>query len=224
MVRNHLARPTPKGCRPKTGPFPPVHGAAGRRPLQHHLAAALRLPDATGLVLGAALALLALVASCRNRISPHTRAGAGKRKLAAEKEASRDFAAHARRRRGVAVASGWVLSFALAQAALALAPSTLPAFPARRPIGVLQAALRGRKPKLEGFKTAGNMRPAVIGTSFTGFGALLADGCAIGASAAGPLHSGHRRMACAVITDLSSTDPGKPPWHIHSAKLAISAT
>lgn len=150
---------------------------------------ALRLPDISGLLLGVALAALALYVSWRNAISI--------RKLV--------FASGV----GFAVAVGWVLTFSLAQisfdpqtvtSATFSGPSanTLMFFLTPNPVlefdiglipGVfigafLSSSLAGEF-KFEGFQDAGNMRRAMLGAVLMGFGAMLAGGCAIGAGVTG---------------------------------------
>lgn len=150
---------------------------------------ALHLPAATGLVLGLAVAALALVLSYKNRIGPRVLI----------------FASGV----GFAVAVGWVLTYGLAQvsfepvqieSATFTGPSanTLMFFLQESPvlefdvglvpgvvIGAFAASILAREFKFEGFDSAGNMRRAMIGAALMGFGGMLAGGCAIGAGVTG---------------------------------------
>lgn len=150
---------------------------------------ALGLPDISGLLLGLALAALALVLSARNRI--------GAKVLV--------FASGV----GFAVAVGWVLTFGLSQVAFepiqvesatfsGPSANTLMFFLDRAAvlefdiglvpgvvIGAFFAAAYGRELKWQGYESAGNMRRAIIGAVLMGFGAMLAGGCAIGAGVTG---------------------------------------
>ncbi|RYH10357.1 YeeE/YedE family protein [Tropicimonas sp. IMCC6043] len=160
---------------------------AGGRNLD--LLAALHLPEASGLVLGLALAALAIVLSVRNEL--------GVTKL---------FMASGV---GFAVAVGWVLTYGLSQVAFEpvqiesatftgpsantlmffLVPETVLKFDIGLVPGVflgafLSAALK-RELKFQGFEGAGNMQRAMIGAAAMGFGGMLAGGCAIGAGVTG---------------------------------------
>ncbi|WP_068114024.1 YeeE/YedE family protein [Tropicimonas marinistellae] len=153
------------------------------------LLAALHLPHAAGLVLGLALAALAILLSIRNDL--------GTRKL---------FMASGV---GFAVAVGWVLTFGLSQVAFDpvqiesatftgpsantlmffLLPETVLEFDIGLVPGVflgafIAAALTGEL-KAQGFEGAGNMQRAMIGAAAMGFGGMLAGGCAIGAGVTG---------------------------------------
>jgi uncharacterized protein len=153
------------------------------------LLAMLHLPELSGLLLGLVLAVLALAVSLKNKISARTLV----------------FASGV----GFAVATGWVLTFSLAQVAFepvsitsatfsGPSANTLMFFLTPNPalefdvglvpgvvIGAFLASLWGREFKFEGFDTAGNMRRAMIGAVLMGFGAMLAGGCAIGAGVTG---------------------------------------
>ncbi|NDW01573.1 YeeE/YedE family protein [Salipiger sp. PrR002] len=153
------------------------------------LLSALHLPRASGLILGLAIALLALELARRNRI--------GLPRLV--------FASGV----GFAVALGWVLTFALSnvafepvqvESATFTGPSahTLMVF-LERPVvvdfdvgliagvfaGALIAAAWGRELKLQGFEGPTPLRNAMIGAALMGFGGMLAGGCAIGAGVTG---------------------------------------
>ncbi len=154
-----------------------------------NLLTALGLPDTGGLALGVATALLALWLAQRNQI--------GARVLV--------FASGV----GFAVAVGWVLTFGLAQvsfdpvqieSATFSGPSahTLMFFLDRTAvlefdiglvpgvvIGAFLAALFTGDLKFQGFEGERNMRRAMTGAVFMGFGAMLAGGCAIGAGVTG---------------------------------------
>lgn len=154
-----------------------------------NLLTALHLPKAAGLTLGLALAALALELARRNRI--------GARRLI--------FASGV----GFAVAVGWVLTFALAQAsfdpvqiesATFTGPSahTLMFFLDRNAIlefdiglvpgvfiGAFLASWVMGEFEFQGFDGASSMRRALIGAALMGFGGMLAGGCAIGAGVTG---------------------------------------
>ncbi len=153
------------------------------------LIAALGLPQVSGLALGLATAVLALVLARRNRI--------GARILV--------FASGV----GFAVALGWVLTFALAQSAFEPVTITSATFsgpsanmlmyflePAPEPsfdiglvpgvfLGAFLAAALARELKFQGFEGEGQMRRSMLGAVLMGFGAMLAGGCAIGAGVTG---------------------------------------
>jgi uncharacterized protein len=153
------------------------------------LLAYLHLPQATGLVLGLVLAVLALWVSWRNQMPA----------------AKLVFASGV----GFAVALGWVLTFSLAQSSfepMSISSATfsgpsadmLMAFLAPEPVldfdvgliagvfvGAFLAAAWGKELKFQGFDGAGSMRRAMIGAALMGFGAMLAGGCAIGAGVTG---------------------------------------
>jgi len=149
----------------------------------------LRLPEETGLVMGLAFAVLALVLARRNRVGPRILFfGAGV---------------------GFAVAVGWVLTWGLAQvsfepvtvtSATFTGPSakTLMAFLEPDPgfdfdlglvpgvfLGAFLAAAWARELKFQGFEGEGSMRRAMTGAVLMGFGGMLAGGCAIGAGVSG---------------------------------------
>ncbi|WP_372602992.1 YeeE/YedE family protein [Actibacterium sp.] len=150
---------------------------------------ALHLPAATGLVLGLAVAALALVLSYKNRIGPRVLI----------------FASGV----GFAVAVGWVLTYGLAQvsfepvqieSATFTGPSanTLMFFLKENPvlefdvglvpgvfIGAFVAAALARELKFQGFQDADNMKRSMLGATLMGFGGMLAGGCAIGAGVTG---------------------------------------
>lgn len=147
------------------------------------------LPQAAGLALGLALALLALVVARRNRIGASTLV----------------FASGV----GFAVALGWVLTFGLSQVAFEpvqvesatfSGPSadTLMFFLQRGAaldfdiglvpgvfLGALIAASAAGELRFQGFESAGAMQRAILGAGLMGFGAMLAGGCAIGAGVTG---------------------------------------
>lgn len=149
----------------------------------------LHLPQISGLALGLALAALALATALKNKISARTLI----------------FASGV----GFAVATGWVLTFTLAQSAFdpvtinsvtfsGPSANTLMFFLTPNPvlefdiglvpgvvIGAFASSLLAREFRFEGFDTAGNMRRAMIGAVLMGFGAMLAGGCAIGAGVTG---------------------------------------
>ncbi|SDI58904.1 YeeE/YedE family protein [Aliiruegeria lutimaris] len=151
--------------------------------------AALHLPQATGLVLGLVLAVLAIYLSKKNELGP--------RKL---------FMASGV---GFAVAVGWVLTFGLSQVAFEpvqiesatftgpsahtlmffLVPDTVLEFDIGLVpgvfLGAFLAAAWGGELKAQGFEGAGNMQRAMIGAAAMGFGGMLAGGCAIGAGVTG---------------------------------------
>jgi uncharacterized membrane protein YedE/YeeE len=153
------------------------------------LIAALHLPQISGLALGLILAALALAVSARNKISARTLI----------------FASGV----GFAVATGWVLTFTLAQVAFEPVAVTSATFsgPSANTLmflltpnpvlefdvglipgvflGAFLSAITAHEFKFEGFDTAGNMRRAMIGAVLMGFGAMLAGGCAIGAGVTG---------------------------------------
>lgn len=149
-----------------------------------NLLAALHLPDWTGLVLGLAVAALALILSLRNRI--------GAKVLI--------FASGV----GFAVAVGWVLTWQLAQVAFDPVPVTSATFsgPSANTlmffldrnallefdvglvpgvvIGALASSLLAREFHWQAFDSVPVMRRSMIGAVLMGFGAMLAGGCAIG--------------------------------------------
>lgn len=151
--------------------------------------AALHLPTWAGLAFGAAMALLALELSRRNRI--------GAMRLV--------FASGV----GFAVALGWVLTFGLAQIAFEPVQIESASFtgPSARMLmftldraallefdvglvpgvflGSFLAAVVTREFKFQGFESEGNMRRAMVGAALMGFGGMLAGGCAIGAGVTG---------------------------------------
>jgi len=147
------------------------------------------LPDASGLVLGLVFAALALWLAKRNRISFRTLIfGAGV---------------------GFAVAVGWVLTFALSRVSFdpiqiesitftGPSANTLMFFLERPAIlqfdiglvpgvflGALAAAWGAGDLRLQGFEKEVDMRKAMIGAAFMGFGGMLAGGCSIGAGVTG---------------------------------------
>ena len=154
-----------------------------------NLIAALGLPDYSGLVLGIAIALLALELSRRNNI--------GTARLI--------FASGV----GFSVALGWVLTYSLSQVAFEpvqiesatfTGPSahTLMFFLERNAvlefdvglvpgvvIGSFLASFLTKEFKFEGFDNAATMRRSMIGAALMGFGGMLAGGCAIGAGVTG---------------------------------------
>ncbi|NIZ59784.1 lipocalin [Sedimentitalea sp. CY04] len=153
------------------------------------LLAATRLPDFAGLLIGAGIAMLALVLARRNRI--------GATRLV--------FASGV----GFAVALGWVLTFSLSQVAFdpvqvesatftGPSANTLMFFLERDSvlqfdiglvpgvfIGALIAAALGGELKFQAFDDAPTMRKAMTGAAMMGFGGMLAGGCAIGAGVTG---------------------------------------
>lgn len=150
---------------------------------------ALHLPAQSGLVLGLALALLALMLSARNKLETS--------KLI--------FASGV----GFAVAVGWVLTFALSQ--VAFEPIQLESITFTGPsantlmfvldrngvlefdvglvpgvfIGAFVSAMIRKEFAFQGFQDADNMKRALIGAGLMGFGGMLAGGCAIGAGVTG---------------------------------------
>ncbi|MDD9706806.1 MAG: YeeE/YedE family protein [Paracoccaceae bacterium] len=150
---------------------------------------ALHLPDWAGLAFGAAMALLALELSRRNRI--------GAMRLV--------FASGV----GFAVALGWVLTFGLSQIAFDPVQIESASFtgPSARMLmftldraavlefdvglvpgvflGSFLAAVITREFKFQGFENESNMRRAMFGAALMGFGGMLAGGCAIGAGVTG---------------------------------------
>jgi uncharacterized membrane protein YedE/YeeE len=151
--------------------------------------ASLQLPHGAGLAFGAAMALLALELSRRNRI--------GAMRLV--------FASGV----GFAVALGWVLTFGLSQIAFEPVQIESASFtgPSARMLmftldraallefdvglvpgvflGSFLAAIVTREFKFQGFENEGNMRRAMFGAALMGFGGMLAGGCAIGAGVTG---------------------------------------
>ncbi len=144
----------------------------------------LGLPQAGGLIIGLAIALLALVLSRRNRI------GAGRLVFASGV--------------GFAVAVGWILTYALSRVAFDpmqvesvtfTGPSarTLMFFLERGGVmqfdvglvpgvvlGAFAAAWLTGELRLQGFDGTAAMRRSMIGGAMMGFGGMLAGGCAIG--------------------------------------------
>ena len=142
------------------------------------------LPQVSGLVLGAAIALAAWEISRRNRI------GAGKLIFASGV--------------GFAVAVGWVLTYWLSlisfspmsvTSATFTGPSanTLMYFLSPDPVmgydmglvpgvflGSFIASMLAREFRFQGFEGEGNMRRAMTGAALMGFGGMLAGGCSIG--------------------------------------------
>jgi uncharacterized membrane protein YedE/YeeE len=153
------------------------------------LIALLSLPSWFGLLLGVAVAALALALAWRNRI--------GAKVLV--------FASGV----GFAVALGWVLTFSLAQVAFdpvtitsatfsGPSANTLMFFLVPDPvlefdiglvpgvfIGAFLAAAASGDLKFQGFEGEGQMRRSMTGAALMGFGAMLAGGCAIGAGVTG---------------------------------------
>ncbi|MBY6002803.1 YeeE/YedE family protein [Salipiger bermudensis] len=153
------------------------------------LLAAAHLPREAGLVIGLAIAVLALELSRRNRI--------GARRLV--------FASGV----GFAVALGWVLTYTLAnlafepvqiESATFSGPSahTLMFFLDRNAVlefdiglvpgvflGAFLAAAWSRELKVQGFDGPTPLRNAMFGAVLMGFGGMLAGGCAIGAGVTG---------------------------------------
>lgn len=153
------------------------------------LIAALSLPEGTGLVLGLAIAALALWLAARNAL--------GWSRLV--------FASGV----GFAVALGWVLTFSLSQAAFEPVSVTSATFsgPSANMLmffltenpaldfdiglipgvflgALLSAALKGEL-HFQGFDGESQMRRSMFGAVLMGFGAMLAGGCAIGAGVTG---------------------------------------
>ncbi|MHC0053358.1 YeeE/YedE family protein [Actibacterium sp. D379-3] len=184
-----------------------------------NLLEASRLPDGSGLVLGLVLALMALWFSHRNKIGVRTLV----------------FASGV----GFAVAVGWVLTFGLAQvsfdpvqieSATFTGPSanTLMFFLVSNPvlefdiglvpgvfIGAFLASALAGELRFQGFQDADNMKRAMLGAAFMGFGGMLAGGCAIGAGVTGgSIFAGTAWLALfcmwvgAVLTDFVVDQPG----------------
>lgn len=149
----------------------------------------LGLPDVTGIVLGLAIAILAIYLSWRNQVSWQVL-----------------FMASGV---GFAVALGWISTFALAAVSFDPVPvvsatftgpsaNTLMFFLTDNPVldfdiglvpGVflgafLSAAFSGQL-EIQGFDGPRTMRRAMIGAAFMGMGGMLAGGCAIGAGVTG---------------------------------------
>ncbi len=148
------------------------------------LLATLGLPDMFGLLLGLATAVLALVVAARNKI--------GVWRLI--------FASGV----GFAVAVGWVSTYALSQVAfdpIAVESATFTGPSASTLMFVLDttailefdvglvpgvflgsfvASWLSKEFKFQGFEDEANMRRALTGAAFMGFGGMLAGGCAIG--------------------------------------------
>lgn len=184
------------------------------------LLATFGLPEWGGLVLGAAIAVLALWLSRRNRI--------GAARLI--------FASGV----GFAVAMGWVLTYELSlvafdpvqiESATFTGPSahTLMFFLDRNAIlefdvglvpgvfigAMLAAALSGEM-RIQAFDGAVTMRKAMIGAALMGFGGMLAGGCAIGAGVTGgSIFAGTAWLALfcmwigAMLTDFLIDQPGR---------------
>lgn len=153
------------------------------------LLAAAGVPQSAGLVLGLAIAVLALILSRRNRI--------GAPRLV--------FASGV----GFAVAVGWVLTHALSQ--VAFEPVQIESATFTGPsanmlmfflesgsvlefdiglvpgvfLGAFLAAAWARELKFQAFDGPRTMRLAMIGAAMMGFGGMLAGGCAIGAGVTG---------------------------------------
>ncbi|MCB2134648.1 MAG: YeeE/YedE family protein [Rhodobacteraceae bacterium] len=147
------------------------------------------LPRASGLVLGLAIALLALYLARKNRIGTSTLF----------------FASGV----GFAVAVGWISTFALSQVSfepMAITSATFTGPSANtlmyflEPVRVLEfdiglvpgvflgafaAALVMGELRFLGFEGESNMRRAMFGAVLMGFGGMLAGGCAIGAGVTG---------------------------------------
>jgi len=146
-------------------------------------------PQSTGLMIGLALAVVALVLARRNRLGPRRLIfGAGV---------------------GFSIAVGWVLTFGLSQvsfdpvqieSATFTGPSanTLMFFLDRSAVlefdiglvpgvflGAFLAALVSKELKFQGFEGADSMKRAMVGAGMMGFGGMLAGGCAIGAGVTG---------------------------------------
>jgi uncharacterized membrane protein YedE/YeeE len=147
------------------------------------------MPESTGLVIGLAIALVALWLARRNRISLRTLVfGSGV---------------------GFAVAVGWVLTFGLSQ--IAFDPVQIESATFTGPsantlmfvldrhavlefdiglvpgvfLGSFLAAIATREFRFQGFQDADNMKRAITGAALMGFGGMLAGGCAIGAGVTG---------------------------------------
>ncbi|SEP13906.1 Sulphur transport [Salinihabitans flavidus] len=153
------------------------------------LLTALHLPRESGLILGLAIAVLALIISRRNRI------GTGRLVFASGV--------------GFSVAVGYVFTFGLSQ--VAFDPVQIESITFSGPsahtlmfvldlnavlqfdIGLVPGVVLGSflaawltgEFKFEGFDSEGNMRRAMTGAVMMGFGAMLAGGCAIGAGVTG---------------------------------------
>ncbi|MCR9112350.1 MAG: YeeE/YedE family protein [Rhodobacteraceae bacterium] len=149
-----------------------------------NLLTTLGLPDISGLLIGLAFAVLALIVSRRNRI--------GAARLV--------FASGV----GFAVAVGWVATFTLAQvsfdpvaveSATFTGPSanTLMFFLVSDPVlnfdigmvpgvflGSFLASIAAREFRFQGFEDESNMRRMMTGALMMGFGGMLAGGCSIG--------------------------------------------
>lgn len=153
------------------------------------LAAQLKLPDQSGLVVGLVLAAFAIIIARRNRMTPGRLV----------------FASGV----GFAVALGWVLTYHLAQlsfdpvsvmSASFTGPSanTLMFFLSRDTVlnfdigliigvflGAFTSSIIRREFKFQGFDSEANMRRAMTGAALMGFGGMLAGGCAVGAGVTG---------------------------------------
>jgi uncharacterized membrane protein YedE/YeeE len=154
-----------------------------------NLLTALHLPQEAGVVVGLLFALAALWLARKNRVSKRilfTASGVG-----------------------FAVAVGWVLTYALSQAAfepvqIESATFTGPSanmlmfFLTANPqlefdvglvpgvfIGAFASAAIGRELKWQGFEGARTMRRSLVGAALMGMGGMLAGGCAIGAGVTG---------------------------------------
>lgn len=149
----------------------------------------LGLPRESGLILGAAIALLALVIARRNRIGASTLI----------------FASGV----GFSVALGWISTYALSQVSFDpvtvssvtfsgpsaatlmffLSPERILEFDVGLVPGVVLgagfSALIGGQFRLEGFDGESSMRRSMTGAVLMGFGAMLAGGCSIGAGVTG---------------------------------------
>ncbi len=147
------------------------------------------VPDATGLILGLIIALIALALAWRNRIGARTLV----------------FASGV----GFAVALGWALTFGLSQvsfdpvqieSATFTGPSanTLMFFLSQNAVlefdiglvpgvflGAFLASVLTKEFEFQGFQDADNMKRAMTGAALMGFGGMLAGGCAIGAGVTG---------------------------------------
>ncbi len=146
-------------------------------------------PDTTGMVIGLACALVAVVLAAKNRINARQLYfGSGV---------------------GFAVAVGWVLTYGLSQvsfdpvqveSATFTGPSanTLMFFLSHDAVlefdiglvpgvflGSFLAALVTRELQFQGFEGASSMKRALLGAALMGFGGMLAGGCAIGAGVTG---------------------------------------
>ena len=154
-----------------------------------HLLTLIGVPEAAGLWLGLAVAVLGLVLSLRNGLSARVLI----------------FASGV----GFAVALGWVATWNLAQVSFEPVSVTSATFtgpsantlmfflnpnPALRfdvglvpgvVIGAFMGALVGRELKWQGYDGADAMRRSLIGAALMGFGGMLAGGCAIGAGVTG---------------------------------------